>query len=256
MVIDVPSLGTRRGSSGRSTTCGSGGSPTSAFPVPTAARAAGTCSWGRATTGPLPDSGFHVSHCRTTRALVLGRAFMVDNDPSVPADAIRKGFRISPYVPGAQGTAVASFLAGHAPLGGGAGGARDAFIEASGTSFNTIPPNDFGYWETVNELIQQEPPSASDPELLGMLARLGIVHGQPFKPDERMRKVLEDAAVVGNATARTVTFAFRPEEGFAYYPDSNWFNMLWVGGYEFLDPAAPDHRRRRRRRVRATGPAS
>ena len=110
------------------------------------------------------------------------------------------------------------------------------FIEASGTSFNTIPPNDYGFWETVNELIQQEPPSASDPELLGKLARLGIVHGQPFQPDERMRKVLEDAAVVGNATARTVTFAFRPEEGFAYYPGSNWFNMLWVGGYEFLDP--------------------
>ena len=42
--------------------------------------------------------------------------------------------------------------------------------------------------------------------------------------------------MVGNATARTVSFAFRPEEGFAYYPDSNWYNMLWVGGYEFLDP--------------------
>ena len=69
--------------------------------------------------GPLPDSGFHVSHCRTTRALVLGRAFMVDNDPSIPADAIRKGFRISPYVPGAQGTAVASFLAGHGTIGSG-----------------------------------------------------------------------------------------------------------------------------------------
>ncbi len=57
--------------------------------------------------GPLPDSGFHVARCRTTRALVLGRAFMVDNDPSVPAEAIREGFRVSAYVPGAQGTAVA-----------------------------------------------------------------------------------------------------------------------------------------------------
>ena len=31
--------------------------------------------------GPLPDSGFHVSHVRTTRATVIGRAFMIDNDP-------------------------------------------------------------------------------------------------------------------------------------------------------------------------------
>jgi hypothetical protein len=48
---------------------------------------------------------------------VIGRAFMVDNDPAVPVEAIRSGFRVSPYVSGAQGTAVASFLAGHAPLG-------------------------------------------------------------------------------------------------------------------------------------------
>ncbi len=110
------------------------------------------------------------------------------------------------------------------------------FIEASGKSFNTIPPNDFGFWDTINELVQLEPPSGGDPELLGMLARLGIAHGKPFDPDDRVRKVLEDAAVVGNATARTISFAYRPDEGFAYYPESNWYNMLWVGGYEFLDP--------------------
>jgi hypothetical protein len=62
------------------------------------------------------------------------------------------------------------------------------------------------------------------------------VHGKPFEPDERMRKILEAAAVVGNATARTVTFAARPEEGFAFYPDSEWQSALFVGGYLFLDP--------------------
>ena len=51
-----------------------------------------------------------------------------------------------------------------------------------------------------------------------------------------MRKILEEAVVVGNATARTVTFAARPEEGFAFYPDSAWESALFVGGYEFLDP--------------------
>ena len=51
-----------------------------------------------------------------------------------------------------------------------------------------------------------------------------------------MRKILEDAVVVGNATARTVTFAARPEEGFTFYPDSAWQSALFVGGYEFLDP--------------------
>ena len=186
--------------------------------------------------GPLPISGFHVSHARTTRVTVIGRAFMVDNDPAAPVEAIRSGFRVSPYVPGAQGTAVASFLAGHAPLGAAKEVPETHFVESSGLEFNTLFPGDYGFWETIDELVQQEPPEAGDPELLGLLASVGIVHGKPFEPDERMRKILEDAAAVGNATARTVTFAARPEEGFAFYPDSQWQSALFVGGYQFLDP--------------------
>ena len=53
--------------------------------------------------GPLPDSGFHVSHVRTTRATLIGRAFMIDNDPAPAVEAIKGGFRIYPYTPGALG---------------------------------------------------------------------------------------------------------------------------------------------------------
>ncbi len=42
--------------------------------------------------------------------------------------------------------------------------------------------------------------------------------------------------MVGNATARTITFAPRDDEGFSYYPGSRWINMLFKGGYEFLTP--------------------
>ena len=186
--------------------------------------------------GPLPDSGFHVVHARTKRVTALGRGFMVDNDPTVPVEAIRNGVRLSPYVPGAQGTSIGTFLAGKAPLASAPEIPETRFIELTGAAFNTIYANDFGYWEIVNELVQQEPPGAGDPELLGLLAAIGIVHGKPFKPDERMRRILEEAVVVGNATARTVTFAARPEEGFAFYPNSAWESALFVGGYEFLDP--------------------
>ena len=85
-------------------------------------------------------------------------------------------------------------------------------------SLNTIFPNDFGYWELMDELVQQEPPEAGDPELLGMLAAVGIVHGKPLEPDARMRKILEDAVVVGNATARTVTFAAETRGRFRLLP--------------------------------------
>ena len=236
MVIDVPPLGAPSGILGciddmwfRWVTD---------FGLPGPDRAQGGCYLivGPGYDGPLPDSGFHVSHAQTTRVCVLGRAFMVDNDPSVPAEAIRNGFRISPYLPGAQGTAVGTFLAGDAPLGAAKPVPETRFVEGSGTSFNTIPPNDFTYWETVNSAVQREPAGAGEPELMGLLAAVGIVKGNPFNPDARMRKILQDAVVVGNATARTISFAPRPEEGFAYYPDSQWLNMLWVGGYGFLDP--------------------
>src|SRR4029077_11373612 len=41
---------------------------------------------------------------------------------------------------------------------------------------------------------------------------------------------------IGTAVARTVTWRPRQAEGFAYYPDSAWTSMLWVGGYNFETP--------------------
>lgn len=186
--------------------------------------------------GPLPDGGFHVSHVRTTRAALIGRAFMDHGDPAPAVDALRSGLRIHPYTSGAEGTAVASFLAGRAPLAGPAAPVETTFVDAVRMPINTIAPNDFSYWETIDELVQQEPAGSGDPEILGLLAAVGIRKGQPFAPDARMKAILTDAVAVGNATARTLTFATRESEGMTYYPGSAWFNMLWVGGYEFLDP--------------------
>jgi hypothetical protein len=236
MVIDVPALGAPSGILGTIDDMWFKWVTDIGLPGPDRAAGGRYLIVGPGYDGPLPDSGFHVSHARTTRVTLVGRAFMIDNDPTTPVEVIREGFRVSPYVPGAEGTAVASYLAGGAPLGAAKEVPKTHFVESSGVSFNTLFPGDFGFWEVINELVQQEPPEAGDPELLGLLAAVGIVHGKPFEPDERMRKVLEEAAVVGNATARTVSFAPRPEEGFAFYPDSAWFNMLFVGGYEFLDP--------------------
>ncbi|WP_401000613.1 DUF1254 domain-containing protein [Agromyces sp. GXQ0307] len=186
--------------------------------------------------GVLPDSGFHVSHARTTHVIALLRAFMIDGDPERPAAAIREGLRISPYRPGGAGTSVATFLGGGAPLTPVEPPTETTFVEGSGVAFNTVPPNDASYWEHMHDFIQSQPSGAGDPDVLGLFAALGISKGSPFAPDERMRRVLDEAVAVGNATARTVSFAPREEEGFAYYEGSQWMNMLFLGGYEFLAP--------------------
>ena len=77
-------------------------------------------------------------------------------------------------------------------------------MEGSGKAFNTVPPSDFGFFELMNEVVQNEPAGSTDAELMGQLAAIGIVKGQPFEPDERMRRILEDAAAVGDATSRAL----------------------------------------------------
>ena len=187
--------------------------------------------------GPLPDSGFHVSHVHTTRATLIGRAFMIDNDPAPAVAAIKQGFRIYPWAPGGSGTAVGSFLAGRQPLAGvTAKPARRRSSTPCTWRSTRSRRTTSRYWETIDEVVQQEPAGAGDPEIMGQLAAVGIRKGEPFDPDERMRGILEEAVAVGNATARTLSFAPRESEGMAYYPGSAWFNMLWVGGYEFLTP--------------------
>jgi hypothetical protein len=188
--------------------------------------------------GPLPDGGFFVSHARTNRILLIGRAFMIENDPKPAVEGIRSGIKVSPYVSGSSGTAVASFLAGRAPLAQSPRATTTRFIEGSGVPVNTVPPNDFSYWTLIDDLIQREPVGSGDPELMGLLASVGIVKGKPFKPDERTRQILEQAVIVGNAAARTLSMAPRRSEKLHFYLDSQWFNPLFVGGYEFMDPPA------------------
>lgn len=55
------------------------------------------------------------------------------------------------------------------------------------------------------------------------MAAIGIVKGQPFAPDDRMKKVLADAIAIGNATARAIVWSPR-EAGAKLYPDgdSSW----------------------------------
>ena len=62
--------------------------------------------------GPLPDSGYHVGHSGTTRALLLGRSFMVDDDPAPTVELIKRTLKLYPYDPGGWGTSVATLLAG------------------------------------------------------------------------------------------------------------------------------------------------
>jgi hypothetical protein len=97
------------------------------------------------------------------------------------------------------------------------------FFSMSGRDgYNAVPPNDYTYWEMLNQLVQEEPVGEADPETRGLLASLGIVKGTPFEPDERMREILTDAVAIGNAYARANTVFPRDSGQRIYGPDSEW----------------------------------
>jgi hypothetical protein len=168
-------------------------------------------------TGEVPE-GYFVFKSRTYGNWFLTRGFQVDGDPKPGADGIKQHLRIYPLADAADPP-------------------ETTFVNISGKAFNTIHHMDVSFFDELNEVIQEEPEDATDPETLGVLAGIGMQKGKPFAPDERMKKLLTDAAAIGSATARALTF--RPRDGAArIYPDRHWQTAFIGGSSEFLDHEA------------------
>jgi hypothetical protein len=98
------------------------------------------------------------------------------------------------------------------------------FVNVSNNAFNTVFPSDFSYFDILDEIIQEEPIEAISPDMRGAIAAIGIVKGQTFAPDDRMTALLTEAATLGNATARAITYQPRID-GVRIYPDDP--NSVW-----------------------------
>lgn len=103
------------------------------------------------------------------------------------------------------------------------------FISGSDQAWNTVHANNFEFYNELNAVIQKEPIDFIDPETRGLFAAVGIEKGKPFKPDARMRSILEDAVAIGNATARSIVWYPREAvnlDGIRVFPDRNWFTAF------------------------------
>ena len=105
------------------------------------------------------------------------------------------------------------------------------YFSGSGKSFNTIHANDYTFYEHLNEIVQKEPLDMLDPETRGLLASIAMEKGKPFKPDQRMKKILTDAVAIANATARSIVWYPRTDgtmKGIRIYPDTD---SAWIMGF-------------------------
>jgi len=113
------------------------------------------------------------------------------------------------------------------------------FKNMSGVYYNTVAPNDYTFFEDLNQIIQEEPAGFYDAENLGILRSLGIEKGKPFNPDARMKNLLSEAVDIGNAYARANTIEPR-DAGHYYYPEtkSEWVMAFADNDSYFLDEGA------------------
>ena len=99
------------------------------------------------------------------------------------------------------------------------------FINVSGKAFNTIHSLDALVFRRGERVVRKSLPSAMDPETLGLLASIGIMKGVAFTPDDRMKKILAEAAAVGRRRrVRWPTGA--AQRGTVFYPDSAWEHRI------------------------------
>jgi hypothetical protein len=163
--------------------------------------------------GDVPE-GYFAFRSPTYKNLMFWRGFLVDGDPQPAIDAAKELIKVY-------------------PMGETADAADMKFVNTSGRFHNTIHANDIHFYEEVRAVIEEEPAAAFSPEILGLLAEIGIEKGRPFAPDTRMREILVQSAAVGNATARALSFRPRDLRAF-YYDDSAWFTAFVGGSHEFL----------------------
>jgi hypothetical protein len=160
---------------------------------------------------PSDAEGFAVRRSPTTNILIGVR--ITETDPE-RAKAVQSQLRVYPYAARAK-----------PPAGG--------FVSAEGKEWSGVPPRGLQYWERLSEFIDREPIAERDIFFHAMLKPLGIEKGKPFEPGPRQKKLLRDAALVGEAMAKANTFE-RRFPGVLYRPDSHWHYAL------LLDADNPD----------------
>jgi len=163
--------------------------------------------------GEVPKEGYiAVVQSPTFNLWIPWRSFLVDGDPKPGVDLVKKFTKVY-------------------PLSQAANPPHMTFVDMSGKPFNTVAPADYRFWELLNQVVQEEPTESLDQIRLGYYASIGIQKGKPIAPDARMKKILTEAAAVGDATARAIAFHTRDKEAY-YYPNSAW-QLPFIGGYKF-----------------------
>jgi hypothetical protein len=95
------------------------------------------------------------------------------------------------------------------------------YVPVAGKPWTSAHPTDMSYFKLVAEALDAEPVQPRDRVIYGMLVSLGIEKGKSFNPDARMTKIFNEAAMVGELTARVNAYDKR-FKGAKVWEGRNW----------------------------------
>lgn len=143
-------------------------------------------------TGPIPDTGYYVHRASSNRQIVAARSLPVAGDVGAAKKRLTT-IKVYPLEPDIDWT-------------------EPRWLDLTGTSQDTTPvrwETNLEYWRVLHETIDAETVFAGYRIQYGELAALGIEKGKPFRPDDRMARILDAAAQAGNRHLRAQSFADR-----------------------------------------------
>jgi len=155
-------------------------------------------------TGAIPESGYYVHRASSNLQIVGARSLPVNGDVKGAKERLAtiKVYPLNPETPWAE----------------------PQWKDVTGMVQDTTPvqwETNFGFWEVLHQTIDSEPVFEGYRAYYGLLSALGIEKGKPFQPDDRIRAILEQAAITGNALMRVQSFGDRR-------PDRNvWDDRQW-----------------------------
>ncbi len=148
--------------------------------------------------------GFIVVNSSTMNVSIALRN--LETDP-VKAERLQKQFRFYPYSQRDNPPA-------------------NRVMRAGDKKWSMIQPRGLAYWEVLADILNREPVQERDRMMMAMLRPLGIEKGKPFKPDARQKKILTEAALVGEAMAKANDFDKRQMELSHYKDGVQWHLSL------------------------------
>ncbi|MGO8926712.1 MAG: DUF1254 domain-containing protein [Limisphaerales bacterium] len=154
---------------------------------------------------PEGTEGFIVVHSSTFNDFLILRLLATDSQEN---QTMLGKIRLYPFSQGANPPA-----------------AKLTRLDKGGRSLGNAPRG-FAYWEKLSRWINEEPVEERDRVMMAMLRSLGMEKGKPFQPDARMKKILTEATLVGEAMAKANDFDKRQMELSHYADGVHWHLSL------------------------------